>query len=456
MALGILILAVIVILLTRRIFSNKKSGYDKIKSRFSPMDIYKQLSPENKGAFWSVTVSAVFGIFTCWLGFSVQYLINDSMQTESEKVAHHQIVDRFMPLYEELSDSCSNVVFKTLYKSLAYSETPNGKERSNNMLYIFFLDNNNWDNIIHTTKKTIEISSRLAPYVDEDVRNSLIENNTLMFIGCQLIGELKNADILDEFSFVDKLSEEYLNEVPRNTINPNTSGLMYIYKECYPEYLDIKKNDNREKALKVIVDFLTSPMIINTDFLRKEIWQSKEINNNKPQPYKWEKLQWKNLTDLQWWKKNMKDISMWWKEEMKDISKWWKRSQPIVNYLLIALLFIFIVIWFVLHKVFDRNSMKSTPTNLDKLKKERDSHEKDKLIFERSYHDKEQEVKELQSELSKEKAKTEAQMKINKELTATVDSSKKMIEYQKSTIHELETTIKILSEEIQRLEENKE
>ena len=341
-------------------------------------DIYKHLSPENKGAFWSVTTNALLVIVTCWLGFSVQHIINDSEQAESEKVARHQIVDRFMPLYEELFDSCSNVVFKTCYKAL---DTP--KTHGTALLVSFMSDEKNWANIEYTARKIMEISTQIAPYADKDTHDFLLRNNGLMLIGCHLFEALNDTVVLDSINFVEKYSDKYLDKVISNTVHLN-EDLSTTYGKCYNLYKLVIENRNQINSDKDMMNLLNHfcmiPMYDNMKHIIKEI---------SPQEASKPLLRWANM----------------------------------LRYLIAALIIGVILFGGIITKFLDRNSMKPNPrmsqTDLEKINKELTSHR----LLEQNFNNSTEAIKNYQQEIKSLESKIQELETANKSLNEQIQHS---------------------------------
>lgn len=296
----IIICFLLIILLMKRVFSHRRFFMNTTNSYSwfeillpfnpAPKNIYNSLSPENKGAFWSIFSSVIIGILSCWLGFSVQFFVYNSTQTETTKLAHYQVVDKIRPMFVELYDSCTCDVLEACYKLLL-----NEKETTDDYLsiignispdkintekerFLYFLSNErNWDKIIYTTKKCIEISSSIAPYVDYKTSENLLLNNAKMCIGNHLLESFNDTIILDSLSFVNKHKDEYIKLVVKGSVSPN-KNLKEIYGEgytLYRTYLEMRSQGlhDQEKS-SLMLHFLTFsliPMCENIKHITEEI-----------------------------------------------------------------------------------------------------------------------------------------------------------------------------------------
>lgn len=261
----ILILVVIVILLIKRM-----KGRNIYKTNFiKRWNIYKYLSPENRVSFWSFTSNVILIIITFWLGLSMQHLVNNSVQAESAKLARYQIVDRFYPMYQELFDSCSNVMFKECWRAVGAPDDNDGIA----VLDSFISNEKNWEVIDYTARKMLEISHRMVPYVDENVRDTLKRNNSLLFAGCQIIEMLNDTIILDFDSFKRKLTDGYLEASVSGIVLPqrNLSDLTCNSFELYKLVMESRSQAYDSNMKKLIIRFYMLPILGNLDFINKEL-----------------------------------------------------------------------------------------------------------------------------------------------------------------------------------------
>lgn len=386
-------LLVIILVIKRIVVRNKfsssaNSAYSWLEtlSPFNPAprNIYKHLSPENKGAFWSIASSVIIGVLSCWLGFSVQFFVYNSTQAESSKLAHYQIVDKFRPIYLEMYDSCSSRVFGEFFKALGngiksknelttddYVRIINGEiscqdinSAEASMLY-FLSDENNWNDINYTAKKCIEISGLIAPYLDSKNSEKLLLNNGMMLIGAHVFETLNSDAELDSLSITNKYIEEYVKTVIKGGVSPNTN-LREIYEKGYSickTYIKIKNNSSSkiEERLPIMMQLLKYslvPMMENILIITNEF--SPEPVTNKP---------------------------MWMS----------------VAILLISIFIGYMLFRIILMKFFDKKSMEPNPkmsqSDLDKLIKDLALYKKENFQYEINFSTMSAQIKQLQKEL---------------------------------------------------------
>lgn len=277
----------------------------------APKQIYNHLSPENKGAFWSIFSSVIIGVLSCWLGFSLQYFVYNSTQNESTKLVHYQVVDKFQPIYLNMYDSISSIVFEEFYRATSYgtkdgfnnlnedylkkidgafnsdkSQLEAGFEDSYLRLLAFIVDEQNWNNIDYAIHKCINVSSSIAPYLDSESCSKLMSNNTLMVINSQIFQSLQDSIVYDSISFVQKNMDEYIKLCVKGEVSIQ-SNLKDIYGVGYSLYHNYLKyyNGNSEGSLKLSIASQSIklglvPMLTNIIII-KDVFSPKSIEVNK-------------------------------------------------------------------------------------------------------------------------------------------------------------------------------
>ena len=73
------------------------------------------ITPENKIQFWSIFTTAVVGLFSMWIGVTIQDDINLKNALETHKLARYQKAEAIYPKFVQYVDTCG-VVFYDLLK----------------------------------------------------------------------------------------------------------------------------------------------------------------------------------------------------------------------------------------------------------------------------------------------------------------------------------------------------
>lgn len=405
----------------------------------TPFRLYKHLSPENKGAFWSLVSNIFICIITFWLGITLQCYINDKGQQYNERLTRYQIIDKFYPDYQQCVDSCSSV-----YSILQYANDErerNGIEKAYSILSEYLDNDSNYIEIDCAVEAAIEYYSKVLPYISKrDIADSIRKNNYKLFLGRRLLSNI-NPKICDSTTvFVDKTislfsKSDSIKEVNRliqecyalESKIGHSDSTTYICQKLYSlsktMFLSRMFRTKEEGYKEAIIQFILYPMIANRKVIENEfLIQEPEIT--------WE-FSWENIRLI-----------------LKDI-------RSIALFILLGCIFVgYILFRILMMRIFDRNSLKPNPilsqNDYDKLQCKIDSKErenKQKQINETALLTK---IKSLEDDLiSKKKEMEEFFMKQQSDL-------RKWQEKENEYIKELERVNKINEELNNRINKQQE
>ena len=446
LVLGVLVVAFVL----RKLFGGRYSSIGKTNYSWweilwifnaEPRKIYNHLSPENKGAFWSVTSSVLLGIITCWLGFSLQFFVYNSSQTESSKLAHYQVIDKFRPMYLELYDSISTPVLKEIMSSLGYLGDKNEKltslsesdyldlitkgnlsdEKINTAegyLATFILNKKNEPGILYTSEKFINMASNIAPYLDAKKNSKVLSNNSKIFYGTQLLYLINDSLTQDSITFVKNAIYSYNDAMIKQYVGMNMNVAKFCELE-YGLYKNIRQFKENSKEYKVAVSQLVTGMILIP------LFENNLLITGEFAPY--------DTTN--------------------------KIMFASILILILSMLIGWIIFRILIMKFFDRKSLEPNPrmsqTDLDKVLRVKTSTEKENQQLNTNIITLESSLKDLRAELKKQQGdyvKKEEQLK---ETIAELEKQQKFFERKernfRETINDLESQKKDLFEQIEEL-----
>lgn len=262
-----------------------------------PKNIYNHLSPENKGAFWSVASSVLLGIITCWMGFSLQYFVYNSTQTESSKLAHYQVIDKFRPMYLELYDSISTPVLKEVMSSLGYlgdkdtkigslsesdyldlmtkGKLPDEKiNTAEGRLATFIFNKENELGILYTSERFMDMASNITPYLDAQTSMNVLSNNSKIFLGTHLLRSINDSLPQDSLKYVENIINSYNDAMIKQVVAKNTDVVGFC-KSHYRLYKNIIQNKENSTAYKlevsqVVIGMILLPLLENNILITNE------------------------------------------------------------------------------------------------------------------------------------------------------------------------------------------
>ena len=303
-----------------RFLKNKSQIYGKNVQNISllafinPFDstirkIYKSLSPENKGSFWSIVSNVSVCIFTFWLGLSIQYYAYNSAMADSTKLSHFQVVDKLKPLHDNLVDSCSAQFFnvfvealsisggkivkdtiptKTLINLIKNDKLESVDETPSLRIQKYLMNHNSWDDIIYTGNKCIESSSSIAPYLNSESNSALLKNNAIITIGMTVYDALQDSVPVDSIVFVKKCFSELTGAIANSKVSLNSdyksiSELAYSYYKSIEKYKHSSANTDEYVLYKVnmshmFINLFAIPIWENVLTMKKEFSPQEETN----------------------------------------------------------------------------------------------------------------------------------------------------------------------------------
>ena len=72
------------------------------------------ITPENKIHFWSIFSTAIVGLFSLWIGITIQDDINTKNARETQKLARYQMTEAIYPKFVQYVDTCGYVFYDLL------------------------------------------------------------------------------------------------------------------------------------------------------------------------------------------------------------------------------------------------------------------------------------------------------------------------------------------------------
>lgn len=72
------------------------------------------ITPENKVHFWSIFTTAIVGLFSLWIGITIQDDINTKNAHETQKLARYQMTEAIYPKFVQYVDTCGYVFYDLL------------------------------------------------------------------------------------------------------------------------------------------------------------------------------------------------------------------------------------------------------------------------------------------------------------------------------------------------------
>lgn len=356
-----------------------------------PFKIYKHLSPENKGAFWSLSGTIIIAILTSWLGFTVQHMVYNNSQAEFGKLSHYQLVEKFAPVYNLFADSINpNGLFDELQYAAAKELYKKGSFDS--IINPFLKNQGNWQGIIDDAKRFVEIMGPTKNFFyNQSSIDSITIYNATILIGIKMFEITTDSIMQDSARTVDTivrhLTSKHNSEVGGLRKNDvDIAALSYSYIKAARGFKESNDKSSYETSVSSILNF----------FIVQPLLKARILLNNEISPHK---------------KNNSVSYSIF----ILFISIF-------VGYMLFRIL---------LMRVLNRKSLEPNPRlsqdDLNKLLRKLDNLEKDKQLLENAFNESKRTINDNENKLSR----------AQKEYEETLNKQSVLIEQLQAQIEEL-------------------
>lgn len=234
-----------------------------------PFRLYRHLSSDNKGAFWSLTASFLVAIITFWAGLTLPLYINEKSQQSTDRLARYMIIDKFYPKYSEYVDSCSEVLNVLNYSLIeSFSE----EKLASNRLYAYITSPKNHITIANTAEQSFEYYSQILPYVySEGVADSIRTNNYYLLLGYKCMAD-STAELPDSSIYVRNLVAECSSLGDKIGYNRNVVNIASKFYSLAKAKRAL--NDKYKKQLEAIMlkHLILMPMLKNKMLIEQEFF----------------------------------------------------------------------------------------------------------------------------------------------------------------------------------------
>ena len=218
-------------------------------------EIYKQLTPEMRGQFWTITTNCFLVLVTFWMGITIQYMVYNMGSERQDQVMRHQIVDKIYPLYQNAYNSSATLIGK-----MAMCLPKNDAPMEINKVIV-----ENKDEIIEAAKQSIPVMEKASYYVNEKTHGELRKNIAQIKTMLKLIQWTSHGENLNDKQLKDSIALFMAGE-----------EIFFAEKseEMKSLILDMVRNGRQHpKGLEAIaVQRMTMPIVENYKLLRSEMF----------------------------------------------------------------------------------------------------------------------------------------------------------------------------------------
>lgn len=248
------------------------------------------ISHQDRIQFWSIFTTGLVGLFSLWLGITIQDDINTKNAQETQKLARYQKTEAIYPKFEEYIDTCDYVFYdligianntplssvknKMVIDSVgSYYQQEQSVFREALMNSVNFINGNQY---------------YLGAIFGKKQQERICINSTSILFGLRLL-ENNNKLLFSMLNWhgkelvIDNISVELSNKVYRNNTlafkDEIREGLFDNYKH-FCENIEIYKNDSLAVVNNAIYQFIFLPYIDNFNVFAQELEPSSDVTSH--------------------------------------------------------------------------------------------------------------------------------------------------------------------------------
>lgn len=231
------------------------------------------IDKENKIHFWSIFTTAIVGLFSLWLGITIQDDINTKNALETQKLARYQMVEAIFPKFEQFIDT-SGLVFLEFFK-IYESEVDNNKAELAGDFYL-----HNKEKVYQVMLNAANFVSNSKYYFDGEAQEMLCKNNVAITFGLHLIYP-NNTNLLEfikQWKDCKNINDSIIVELNNSVY---TTDMISYRKQVEKEmckkvnalFKTIRQNDGDTNLIvnSVVHDFIFLPYIENFNIYSNEL-----------------------------------------------------------------------------------------------------------------------------------------------------------------------------------------
>lgn len=241
------------------------------------------ISKENKIHFWSIFTTGLVGLFSLWLGVSIQDDINSKNALETKKLARYQMVEAVYPRYEKYIDTCGYV----FYDFMEMAELPIYDSVALRLVGDYYQREH--AQVVEAMINSVNFLCSSRYYFAENIQEQISINNVSILFGLRLLDY--NNTFLDDLiaqkrvgnSINDSIVLELRNSYyTMNTIPYRKQVENMICKKCERLFNTISTHGNDKRCIvdNVVYEMVFLPYINNFEIFLKELTAGPENSNN--------------------------------------------------------------------------------------------------------------------------------------------------------------------------------
>lgn len=266
----------------------KYKGKNCMSNRFLKNRI--SISYQNKIHFWSIFTTGIVGLFSLWLGITIQDDINTKNARETQKLARYQMAEAIYPKFVEYVDTCGYVFYDLIEITNAASLASDPKDFIINKVGTYY--KREQIPFIETMNNSVNYMNDNQYYLGaifgKKLQERICVNNTSILFGLRLLK--RNNEFLfsalnwqNDKHFQDSIALELSNAYyVKNTIafkDEVNKGILENYRS-FCNSINNCKNDSSAIVNRAIYHFIFLPYFDNFNIYSQELVPSEDVSSH--------------------------------------------------------------------------------------------------------------------------------------------------------------------------------
>ena len=247
-----------------------------------------QISYQDRVQFWSIFATGLVGLFSLWLGITIQDDINTKNARETQKLARYQMAEAIYPKFVEYIDTCGYVFYDLLEITNAVSLSQNTEDDVINSVGVYY--EKQQIPFIETMNNTVNYMNDNQYYLGaifgKKLQERICTNNASILFGLRLL-KRNNEFLFTALEWQDRYQDAISRELSnayyiKNTItfkDEVTKGVSANYKMFCDGVRD-HKNDTTTVVNHAVYQFLFLPYIDNFNILSQELVPTEDVTSH--------------------------------------------------------------------------------------------------------------------------------------------------------------------------------
>lgn len=230
--------------------------------------------------FWSIFTTALVGLFSFWLGITIQDDINTKNAKETQKLARYQMTEAMYPMFSQYVDTGYSMFFDFL-KFYNLEEFNLSKHNVVDTVGAYYRENQN--ELANTIINSVNAMDGYRYYFGKESQKRICRNNTMILFGSNLLAD--DCDMLNT-----SIERWRTSKNPRDSINSELCNSIYfmsifsfkeqtadaVFDGCKNLWKEMEEKhlDSVQVVNAVVYAFVFKPYIDNFNVFANELMPS--------------------------------------------------------------------------------------------------------------------------------------------------------------------------------------